>query len=101
MVSNRLSHATWRTVAPIAILTVSLVALLAWSAFMVRNAMLRNAEMLGTQLARTYAAEEEAHINAFRLLLGYGRASVTSRARCLSAASWETASPLPISTTSR
>lgn len=43
---------------------------------MVRNAMLRNAEMLGMQLARTYAAEEEAHINAFRLLLGYGRASV-------------------------
>ena len=29
-----------------------------------------------TQLARTYAAEEEAHINAFRLLLSYGRASV-------------------------
>lgn len=73
MASNRLSHATWRTVAPIAILTVSLVALLAWSAFMVRNAMLRNAEMLGTQLARTYAAEEEAHINAFSYAVDIAR----------------------------
>ena len=76
MPSNRLTRATWRTIAPIVILSISLAALLVWSALMIRNAMLRNAEMLGTQLARTYAAEEEAHIDAFRLLLGYGRASV-------------------------